>query len=177
MVVPAKAKLSEEQVKKIRRRVRAGGRLTDIAAEYGVDRKTIRRRLDAFERAERERAQQRAARRAEEKRMKRLLGSAYRNPARAPEHRPPTRGQRGEAADPRPSSQRSSQISAARGSFGGVPIFPNTRQGLLERLAYYEARKLNNLPSSLLDYHDVIHGRETPDKRRARKARASGRSR
>ena len=58
-----------------------------------------------------------------------------------------------------------------------MPLFPNTRKGLLERLTYYEARKLNNPPNSLLDYHDVIHGRETPDERRARQARASGRSR
>jgi hypothetical protein len=125
------------------------------------------------ERAERERAQQRAAKRAEQKRMKRLLGSAYRNPARAPEHQPATPAQRGEDADP----ERSSQISTARGSLGDVPIFPTTRMGLLERLAYYEARKLNNLPNSLLDYHDVLHGRETPDERNARIARASGRSR
>jgi hypothetical protein len=117
-------------------------------------------------------AQQRAARRAEQKRMKRLLGSAYRNPARAPEHQPATPAQRGESADP----QRSSQISTARGSFGAVPIFPTIRKGLLERLDYYEAGKLNNPPNSLLDYHDVIHGRETPDERKARKARASARS-
>ncbi len=45
MAVPAKAKLSEEQVKKIRRRVRAGEHQTELAAEYGVDRKTIRRAL------------------------------------------------------------------------------------------------------------------------------------
>jgi hypothetical protein len=102
--VPAKAKLSEQQVKKIRRRECAGEHLTKIAAEYDVDRKSIRRRLDALERAERERAQQRAARRAEQKRMKRLLGSAYRNPARAPEHQPPTCAQSEESADPRPAS-------------------------------------------------------------------------
>jgi hypothetical protein len=109
--------------------------------------------------------------------VKRLLGSAYRNPARAPEHQPATRAQRKKGADPRPSARRSSQLSTATGSFGGVPIFPDTREGLLERLAYYEARKLNNLPNSLLDYHDVRHGRETPDERRARKARAAARSR
>ena len=177
MVVPANAKLSEEQVKKIRRRVRAGARVTDIAAEYGVNRKTIRRRLDAAELAESERAQQTAARRAGEKRMKRLLGSAYRNPARAPEHRPATRAQGEEGADRRPSSERSSPISTARGSFGGVPIFPNTRTGRLERLDYYEARKLNNLPNSLYDYNDVLRGRETPGERRAREARSARRSR
>jgi hypothetical protein len=47
---------------------------------------------------------------------------------------------------------------------------------LLERLAYYEARKLNNLPNSLLDYHDMLHGRETPDEPRMRNARAAARS-
>jgi hypothetical protein len=172
MAVPAKAKLGEEQVKEIRRRERAGELITDLAVEYEVNRKTIRRRLDGADQADRERAQQRAARRAEQKRMQRLLGSAYRNPARAP---PRTRAQREESADPRPSSQRSPQTSTA--SFGHAPIFPKTRNGLLERLAYYEARKLNNLPNSLLDYHDVLHGRETPDERRARKARAAARSR
>jgi DNA-binding GntR family transcriptional regulator len=54
--VPSRAKLTDEQVKKIRRRVRAGARLTDLAAEYEVNRKTIRRRLDALELAEAERA-------------------------------------------------------------------------------------------------------------------------
>ena len=107
--------------------------------------------------------------------MKRLLGSAYRNPARAPEHQPATHAQRGKDADPRPSSRRSSQTSTATGSLAGVPIFPKTHEGLLERRAYYEARKLNNPPNSLLDYHDVLHGRETPDERRARQARASRR--
>jgi len=72
---------------------------------------------------------------------------------------------------------RSRQPSSARLGFGGVPIFPNTPAGRAERLAYYEARKLNHLPDSLYDYHDVFHGRETPAERRAREARASGRRR
>jgi hypothetical protein len=54
--MPAKAKLSDAQVKKIRRRVRAGASRTELAAEYGVNRKTIWRRLDALELAEAERA-------------------------------------------------------------------------------------------------------------------------
>jgi hypothetical protein len=29
---------------------------------------------------------------------------------------------------------------------GGVPVFANTPEGQAERLAYYEARKLNHLP-------------------------------
>jgi hypothetical protein len=56
-----------------------------------------------------------------------------------------------------------------------VPLFPNTPEGQAQRLAYYEARKLNHLPNSLLDYHDVIRGRETPAERRAREGRASRR--
>jgi hypothetical protein len=110
--------------------------------------------------------------------MKRLFGSAYRNPARAPEHQPATPAQPGESAD----RQRSPQISTATVSFGGVPIFPTTPKGLLERLAYYEARKLNNPPNSLFDYHDVLHGCETPTSaelakhgRPAAAARPSGR--
>lgn len=51
-------KLTDEDLKRIRRRVRAGERQTDLADEFGVDRKTIRRRLDALEHAEAERAEQ-----------------------------------------------------------------------------------------------------------------------
>ena len=43
--------------------VRAGERQTDLADEFGVDRKTIRRRLDALERADTERAERIAAKR------------------------------------------------------------------------------------------------------------------
>jgi len=39
------------------------------------------------------------------------------------------------------------------------------------------ARKLNYLPASLLDYNDVIRGRETPVERRARERGATGRPR
>ena len=56
-------KLTDEDVKRIRRRVLAGEHQTDLADEYGVDRKTIRRRLDALEHAEAERAEQVAERR------------------------------------------------------------------------------------------------------------------
>ena len=169
--VPAKAKLTDEQVKRIRRRVQAGARVSDLATEYGVNRKTIRRRLDAAELAAAERRRGSAARRAASKRMKRLLGPDYRNPERAPEHRPAPRSERGERRDPAPPS------STARLGVGGVPLFPNTLEGQEERLAYYQARKLNHLPHSLLDYHDVLHGRETPAERRAREGRASGRRR
>ena len=107
--------------------------------------------------------------------MKRLLGRDYRNPERAPEHRsdppPPSDEQ------PETTGVLSRQPSTARLGYGGVPIFPNTPEGQAERLAYYEARKLNHLPNSLLDYNDVIRGRETPAERRARERRATGRRR
>jgi hypothetical protein len=171
--VPAKAKLTPEQVKKIRRRARAGEQITDLALEYRVNRKTIRRRIDAAELADAERARRTAAGRAEQKRMKRLLGPDYRNPDRAPEHRrdPPSDGQAETIGVP------SRQPPSARLSDGGPPHFPNTTEGQAERLAYYEARKLNHLPNSLLDYNDVRRGRETPAERRARERRTTDRRR
>src|SRR5262249_22777893 len=59
----APQKLSDSDVKKIRRRVRAGEQQTLLAIEYGVNRKTIRRRLDEFELAERVKADRVAAKR------------------------------------------------------------------------------------------------------------------
>src|SRR5438445_1411471 len=55
--VAPRPKLSEAEVKRIRRRVRAGEHQIDIAEEFGVNRKTIARRLAALERAETERAE------------------------------------------------------------------------------------------------------------------------
>ena len=94
-----------------------------------------------------------------------------------------TRGQRGRRKRERPHDagppleQRPRQPSSARLGAGGVPLFPDTAQGRAERLAYYEARKLNRLPDSLLDYHDVLRGRETPAERRARGGGARARRR
>jgi hypothetical protein len=67
------------------------------------------------------------------------------------------------AADP-PRSQASSQHQA-------VPIIPDTPDGRAARLAYYQARKLNNPPTSLLDYNDAKRGLETPTECHARKQR------
>jgi hypothetical protein len=61
--VAPRPKLSEAEVKRIRRRVRAGEYQIDIAEEFGVNRKTIGRRLAALERAEAERAQRLAEKR------------------------------------------------------------------------------------------------------------------
>ena len=62
----APAKLTDQDVKRIRRRVRAGEAQTDLAREYEVNRKTIRRRLNELERVETERTE-----RIAEKRLRR----------------------------------------------------------------------------------------------------------
>jgi hypothetical protein len=49
--------LTDTDVKRIRRRTRAGEHQTELALEFGVNRKTIRRRLDELEGAEPERAE------------------------------------------------------------------------------------------------------------------------
>ena len=76
--MPAKAKLTDLQVKAIRRGVRKGERLTDLARESGVNRKTLRRRIDVLARAERERVEQIAA--------KRLRSQAVRQRRKLREH-------------------------------------------------------------------------------------------
>jgi hypothetical protein len=68
--VPAPQKLTYADVKLIRRRARRGARITDLAAEYGVDRKTVRRRLDAHAQAEAAEAQPRLRRQAAAERRK-----------------------------------------------------------------------------------------------------------
>jgi len=55
--VAPRRKLSAADVQRIRRRVRAGEHQIDLAEEFGVNRKTIARRLAALERAETERAE------------------------------------------------------------------------------------------------------------------------
>ena len=55
--MPAPRKLTDADVVKIRRRVESGEQLSVLAEEFGVDRKTVRRRLDALELAEREEAE------------------------------------------------------------------------------------------------------------------------
>jgi hypothetical protein len=135
-----------------------------IARELGVDRSSVRRartrpaclKLIAAER-------KREAKRAESRRYR----------ARKKE-------QRERAAPALPEAEEATERGSASGSpawVGGVPLFPDTPEGQAARFAYYEARKLNQLPNSLLDYHDVLHGRETPAERRAREGGAAGRRR
>ena len=102
----ATAKLTDADVKRIRRRVRAGEHQTDLAHEFSVSRKTIRRRLDALEHAETERAERIAAKRLSRQaaREKRKLFEREKNSGLAPaiEHTRPSgrRGQRARAPNP-----------------------------------------------------------------------------
>jgi hypothetical protein len=56
--MPAKAKLTAADLKKIHRRVQAGAQRSELALAYGVNRKTIWRRLKPLELAEAGRARQ-----------------------------------------------------------------------------------------------------------------------
>jgi hypothetical protein len=90
------------------------------------------------------------------------------SPATPPERRraqPPAAA----PAQPAPRSRHRQQSHT-------VPIFPNTREGQRQRLAHYEARKLDN-HAALLDHNDVKAGRETPAERRAREQGHVGRRR
>jgi hypothetical protein len=82
----APLKLTDADVKRIRRRVRRGEQLTALAAEYGVNRKTIRRRLDALDKSEREQAERTARKRLQRQaaREKRKLLERPRAVARSP---------------------------------------------------------------------------------------------
>jgi hypothetical protein len=71
-------------------------------------------------------------------------------------------------SQPRAAATTQPRRRSLRHHEGGVRLFPNTHEGQRQRLAHYEARKLDNLPYSLHDYKDVKAGRETPAERRAR---------
>jgi hypothetical protein len=57
-------KLTDRQVRQIRRRLKSGEPLTTLARELGVDRKTLRRNVDDQERQEHEREERRKVRRS-----------------------------------------------------------------------------------------------------------------
>jgi DNA-binding transcriptional regulator YhcF (GntR family) len=71
--VPAPRKLTDADVAEIRRRAEAGEQLSALADEFGVNRKTIRRHLNALESAEREEAERIAT-----KRLKRQIAAQQR---------------------------------------------------------------------------------------------------
>ena len=158
-----------------------------VAAELGVTTRTLRnwKAAPAFQR-ERERQDKQTARQrtapphsklkppsrrdakdARRDRPRRSRPTAEQTPAidvdQAERERPALAEEQANAAEP--------LRSPAPSQHQGVPLFPNTPDGRAARLAYYEARKLNNPPNSLLDYHDAKHGLEPPAERRARKQR------
>jgi len=138
-----------------------------IARELDVDRSSVRRarkRPAALELIAAER--KREAKRAESQRYRARKKQERERAARAV-----PQGQQEAEIGPRVSALDSPTRP------GGVPVFANTPEGQAEGFAYYEARKLNHLPNSLLDYHDVLHGRETPAERRAREGHPNGRRR
>lgn len=153
-------RLTRADLELIASRHLAGASDGAIASELGVDRSSVRRartRPACLELIAAER--RREAKRAESRRYR----------ARKKEQR---------AARALPEAEEAAERGSVSGSpvwAGEVPLFPNTPEGQAARLGYYEARKLNHLPHSLLDYNDVRRGRETPAERRAREGRASDR--
>lgn len=161
-----------------------------VAAELGVTARTLRnwKAAPAFQR-ERERqhkhtARQRAALHSKLKpptrrdakdtrrdRPRRSRPTSEQTPAIDVDQAEPERPAL--AAEEQPSGADPPR-SPAVSQHQGVPIFPNTPDGHAARLAYYEARKLNNPPTSLLDYHDARRGLEPPAERRARERRHNG---
>ena len=150
------------------------------AAAVGVTTRTLRnwKAAPAFQR-ERERQHKHARQRAGP--SSKVKPSARRDAAdrrsdRARELRPAAQPQ--PERPPAPPGQQQTIADAAdpprpppTNEHDGVPIFPDTPDGRTARLAYYEARKLNNPPNSLYDYHDAKRGRKPPDERRARERR------
>ena len=164
---PSYRRLTRADLEVIAHRHLAGASDGAIARELGVDRSSVRRartRSAGLELIAAER--KREAKRAESQRYR-----ARKKQERELAARAAAKGQQAAEIGPRVSDLGSPTRP------GEVPLFPNTPEGQAERLAYYEARKLNHLPHSLLDYHDVRRGRETPAERRAREGRASGRRR
>jgi len=80
------------------------------------------------------------------------------------------------ARQPAPAPAAATSEPAIEGD-DGVPIFPDTTEGRTARLAYYEARKLNNLPYSGYDYTDAKRGEPPVRERQARQRRDSRRRR
>jgi hypothetical protein len=172
-----RAQARRQKLRALARLLAQGSTQRAAARELGVSERTIHRwmRLPGFEaelakarsRHQREPAPDQRREQArlhyhERHRLARqtpLLYQQLYTPSTRPQPRP-EQPHPAAATEPRPRSP--SQDS------GGVPLFPGTSEGQQQRLAYYEAHKLDHLPDSLLDYHDVKNGRETPAERRAR---------
>jgi transposase len=159
-----------------------------VAAELGVTTRTLRnwKAAPAFQR-ERERQHKQTARQRTGPPHSKLKPRARRGAGDARRDRPRRSRPTAEltpASDVEQAERERPALAAEEQANGadrprapapsqhqGVPIFPNTPDGHAARLAYFEARKLNNPPNSLLDYHDAKHGLEPPAEGRARKQR------
>jgi len=147
-VLPAARKITPDVAAKLMRRRSEGASTRALEREFGISNQAIGKffkREDAKRAAALEGANQRA-------------------------RESPTADRPGDPSGPDGERRDPSPTSTARLGVGGVPIFPNSPEGQAERLAYYEARKLNHLPHSLLDYNDVRAGRLTPAEKRALRA-------
>jgi transcriptional regulator with XRE-family HTH domain len=139
-----------------------------VAAELGVTTHTLRnwKSAPAFQR-ELERQRARAARKPAS------APASERKPR--PKREPARRRARARKPDPATGQQPEPAAAAANQPAieldDGVPIFPDTAEGYTARVAYYEARKLNNLPSSGYDYTVAKRGELPPPERRARERR------
>jgi DNA-binding transcriptional regulator YiaG len=151
-----------------------------VAAELGVTTRTLRnwKAAPAFqrERQHKQAARQRAAPPSSKVKPRARRDAADKRRDRAGAPRPAAQAQ--PERPPAPPGQQQTIADAAgpprspsTSEHDGVPIFPDTPDGRAARLAYYEARKLNNLPTSLYDYHDAMRGREPPAERSARERR------
>jgi hypothetical protein len=159
-----------------------------VAAELGVTTRTLRnwKAAPAFQR-ERERHHKQTARQRTAPPHSKLKPSTRRDAQDARRDRPrrsrPTAEQTpaidvDQTERERPALAAEEQANGAdrprapaASHHGGVPIFADTPDGHAARLAYDAARKLNNPPNSLFDYHDAKRGLEPPAERRAREQR------
>ena len=143
-----------------------------VALELDVTTRTLRNWKDAPAfRRELERRRTQAAPRSDSapsnERKRRPRREAAKRHDRASKADPAAGGQPDRA--PAPPSQTTIDL------YDGLPIFPDTAEGRVARLAYYEARKLTNPPYSLYDYTDAKRGDAPPLERRARERRDSRR--
>ena len=171
---PAAERLTDAQVKRIRRRRQAGELLCTLAAEHRVSTRTLRRRLTSADAGAA--AKERKAAGAEPK-------QAGRRPQTTTAVTQTTRPQQPEAAASLPPLREQEPDQLARQRLAAAerePVAASDRRlahqpGSLphgfsswqQRLAYYEQRKLES-ECDWLNYRDALHGRETPAERRAR---------
>jgi hypothetical protein len=176
----AAERLTDAQVQQIRRRRQAGELLCALAEEHQVSTRNLRRRLDATATAAAKR--ERRAGQAEPQRVGRqgeqpiAVASANRRPLPPQPHAAasalplPEPGADGARASGGPRRQGTGSAAederALAKQQGPLPLGFKSWQ---QRLDHYQQRQLDSY-AAWLDYHDALHGRETPAERRARQA-------